>query len=126
MKDHYDVPYSDGIMHEFIISGVKQKKRGIKVLDIAKALLDEGYHSPTIYFPINVPEAIMIEPTESENIDTLNEFSDCMIHIDKLIDLDPDIKMKELFQHSKTLIIGYIKIIGIWPTLRLKKTKVVI
>ena len=78
-------------MHEFVISAVKQKNRGVRALDIAKILLDYNYHSPTIYFPINVPEAIMIEPTESENIDTLNEFSDCMVHIDKLIDLDPDI-----------------------------------
>ena len=91
LEEKYDIPYSKGTMHEFVISAMKQKNRGIRALDIAKILLDYNYHSPTIYFPINVPEAIMIEPTESENIDTLNEFSDCMIHIDKLIDLDPDV-----------------------------------
>ena len=59
-------------------------------MDIAKSLLDYGYHSPTIYFPINVPEAIMIEPTESETIDTLNDFANAMNDIDKLIDTDPE------------------------------------
>ena len=78
-------------MHEFVISAVKQKNRGIKALDIAKALLDYDYHSPTIYFPINVQEAMMIEPTESESIQTLNEFADSMIEIDKNIDDNPDI-----------------------------------
>ncbi len=88
LKENYDVPFSDGTMHEFVISAVKQKNRGVKALDIAKKLLDHGYHSPTIYFPINVPEAMMIEPTESENLDTLDDFCDCMIGIDNLIDLD--------------------------------------
>ncbi len=87
----YDVPYSEGTMHEFVISAVKQKNRGVRALDIAKMLLDYNYHSPTIYFPINVPEAMMIEPTESENINTLDEFADCMISIDELIDLDPKV-----------------------------------
>ena len=78
-------------MHEFVISGVKQKKRGVKVLDIAKILLDYGYHAPTIYFPMNVPESMMIEPTESETKETLDEFADTLIEIDSLIDKDPSI-----------------------------------
>ena len=86
----YDIPYSEGTMHEFVISAIKQKNRGIKALDIAKSLLDYGYHSPTIYFPINIPESIMIEPTESENKETLDDFSESMIEIDKLIDTNPD------------------------------------
>ena len=86
----YDIPYSEGTLHEFVISAIKQKNRGIKALDIAKALLDYDYHSPTIYFPINVPEAMMIEPTESESMETLNKFSECMIEIDSRIDTDPD------------------------------------
>ena len=90
LDDKYEIPYSDGILHEFVISAVAQKNRGIKALDIAKSLLDYGYHSPTIYFPINVPEAIMIEPTESETIDTLNDFANAMNDIDKLIDTDPE------------------------------------
>ena len=79
----YDIPFSDGTLHEFVISGKKQKDRGVKVLDIAKALLDYGYHSPTIYFPNNVPEAMMIEPTESETYDTLNEFAKALVEIDQ-------------------------------------------
>ena len=90
IEDKYDVPYTDGIMHEFVISGIKQKKRGTKVLDIAKKILDEGYHSPTIYFPINVPEAMMIEPTETETKKTLDEYASTLITIDKLVDDNPD------------------------------------
>jgi len=90
LEEVYDIPFSDGSMHEFVISAVKQKNRGVKALDIAKSLLDYNYHSPTIYFPINVPESIMIEPTESESISTLDEFSRCMIEIDKNIDENPD------------------------------------
>ena len=89
--DHYDIPYSDGTMHVFVISGVRQKDRGVKVLDIAKMLLDYGYHAPTIYFPMNVPESMMIEPTESETKETLDEFADTLIEIDGLIDKDPSI-----------------------------------
>jgi len=91
LKDIYDIPFSEGSMHEFVISAIKQKNRGVKALDIAKALLDYNYHSPTIYFPINVPESIMIEPTESESLSTLDEFSKCMIEIDNNIDENPDI-----------------------------------
>ena len=83
LKNTYDIPYSEGSMHEFVISAVSQKNRGVKALDIAKSLLDYDYHSPTIYFPINVQEAIMIEPTESETLDTLDAFADSMIEIDK-------------------------------------------
>ena len=91
LLDYYDVPYPNGSMHEFVISGIKQKKRGVKVLDIAKILLDYGYHAPTIYFPMNVPESMMIEPTESETKETLDEFADTLIEIDSLIDKDPSI-----------------------------------
>ena len=97
LKDTYDIPYSEGSMHEFVISATSQKNRGVKALDIAKALLDYDYHSPTIYFPINVQEAIMIEPTESESLDTLDEFADCMIEIDKHIDNNPDIILNAPF-----------------------------
>ena len=70
-------------MHEFVISGTKQKERGIKALDIAKSLLDYGYHAPTIYFPMNVSEAMMIEPTESESKETLDGFIEAMLEIDE-------------------------------------------
>ena len=91
LDGHYDIPYSEGTMHEFVISGIKQKERGVKVLDIAKMLLDYGYHAPTIYFPMNVPESMMIEPTESETKETLDEFAETLIEIDDLIDKDSSI-----------------------------------
>ena len=72
-------------MHEFVISAINQKNRGLKALDIAKLIIDKGYHAPTIYFPINVPEAIMIEPTETESKKTLDDFIDLMIYIDNPI-----------------------------------------
>tara|TARA_Y100000996_G_scaffold414723_1_gene406504 strand:- start:1283 stop:2740 length:1458 start_codon:yes stop_codon:yes gene_type:complete len=90
LEKTYDIPYSNGTMHEFVISALKQKNRGAKALDIAKSLLDYGYHSPTIYFPINVPESVMIEPTESENKETLDNFAKSMIEIDNLIDTNLD------------------------------------
>ena len=91
LENHYHIPYSEGSMHEFVISGIKQKERGVKVLDIAKMLLDYGYHAPTIYFPTNVPESMMIEPTESESKETLDDFVETLIEIDNLIDKDPSI-----------------------------------
>ena len=90
LEDKYDVPFSEGTLHEFVASGIKQKERGIKVLDIAKSLLDYGYHAPTIYFPINISEAMMIEPTESETKATLDSFADALLEIDEKINTDPD------------------------------------
>ena len=77
----YDVPFSNGTMHEFVISAEKQKKKGLKALDIAKNLLDYGFHPPTVYFPINIPESMMIEPTETETKETLDEFAETMIFL---------------------------------------------
>ena len=65
---------------------LKQKNKGLKALDIAKNLLDFGFHSPTIYFPTNVPESIMIEPTETESKETLDAFSKTMNYLDENID----------------------------------------
>ena len=90
LQDKYNVPFAEGILHEFVVSGIKQKDRGIKVLDIAKSLLDYGYHAPTIYFPINIPEAMMIEPTESETKETLDSFADTLLEIDEKSNTDPD------------------------------------
>ena len=77
-------------MHEFVISAVDQKKRGIKALDIAKSFLDYGFHSPTVYFPINIPESIMIEPTETESKETIEKFARAMNEIDSKIDHEQD------------------------------------
>ena len=91
LKDVYDIPFSEGTLHEFVASGIKQKDKGVKVLDIAKALLDYGFHAPTIYFPNNVPEAMMIEPTESETRETMDRFVEAMLEINEKINTDPDL-----------------------------------
>ena len=90
LNDNYIIPFSEGTLHEFVISGIKQKEKGAKTLDIAKALLDKGFHAPTIYFPINVPKSMMIEPTETESKETLDRFIDAMIDIDDKITLNPN------------------------------------
>jgi glycine dehydrogenase subunit 2 len=75
LRDTYDVAYDRTCMHEFVLTGKKLKQEtGVRTLDVAKRLLDFGYHAPTIYFPLIVEEAIMIEPTETENKTTLDEF----------------------------------------------------
>jgi glycine dehydrogenase subunit 2 len=92
LKDTYDVAYDRTCMHECVLSGRKQKqKNGVKTLDIAKRLLDFGYHSPTIYFPLIVEEAIMIEPTETESKTTLDEFIDTMLQIAREAEENPDL-----------------------------------
>ena len=78
VRDDYDLPYDVTCMHEFVISGNRQKKIGVKTLDISKRLLDFGVHSPTNYFPLIVPEAMMIEPTETETKETLDYFAEVM------------------------------------------------
>ena len=70
-------------MHEVVFSGNRQKARGVKTLDIAKRLLDFGFHPPTVYFPLIVPEALMIEPTETESKETIDRFVEAMIEIDR-------------------------------------------
>jgi len=81
LRDRYDVPYDRTCMHEFVLSGNRQKKNGVRTLDIAKRLLDFGIHPPTTYFPLIVPEALMIEPTETESKETLDAFIAAMIQI---------------------------------------------
>ncbi len=82
LKKYYDLPYDEPCMHEFVITGEKQKEEnGVSTLHIAKALMDGNTHPPTVYFPLIVHEAIMVEPTESEHKDKLDEFVDTMIKI---------------------------------------------
>ena len=90
LSEKYDIPFSEGTLHEFVISATKQKEKGVKALDIAKSLLDYGFYAPTIYFPTNIPESIMIEPTESEDKDTLDRFIAAMLEIDETIDKNKD------------------------------------
>ena len=88
LADHYEMPHGAFCMHEFVCSARKQKEKGAKALDIAKRLLDFGIHAPTIYFPLIVEEALMIEPTETEAKETLDEFIEVMIRIAKEVQTD--------------------------------------
>ena len=83
LKKDFDLPYEIECMHEFVLSGKRQKKQGVSTLAIAKRLLDFGIHSPTIYFPLVVAEAIMIEPTETESKEELDNFTEIMKQIAK-------------------------------------------
>jgi len=92
LRDHYDLPYDRVCKHEFVLSGRRQRDaHHVTTKDIAKRLLDYGFHSPTIYFPLIVEEAIMIEPTETESIQTLDQFIDAMIAIAGEAETNPDL-----------------------------------
>jgi len=90
LKQKYDLPYDRHCMHEFVLSGDRQKKKGVKTMEIAKRLLDFGIHAPTIYFPLIVSEALMIEPTETETRETLDSFAEIMRQIDSEIETIPE------------------------------------
>ncbi|UDI78190.1 aminomethyl-transferring glycine dehydrogenase subunit GcvPB [Staphylococcus taiwanensis] len=90
LKEHYEIPYEQYCKHEFVLSGSKQKEHGVRTLDMAKRLLDFGVHPPTIYFPLNVEEGMMIEPTETESKETLDYFIDAMIQIAEEAKNNPD------------------------------------
>jgi glycine dehydrogenase subunit 2 len=91
LKQKYHLPFDKICMHECVFSGDYQLKHGVSTLDIAKRLLDFGYHPPTIYFPLIVKEALMIEPTECESIETLDEFISAMLQIASEAENDPDL-----------------------------------
>jgi glycine dehydrogenase subunit 2 len=94
LKPYFDLPYDKTCMHECVFSDKKQQKNGVTTLDIAKRILDFGYHAPTIYFPMIVHGAIMIEPTETESKRTLDEFIETLIKIAKECKTDPEIVKK--------------------------------
>jgi len=90
LRGAFEIPHDSApCMHEFVISGEPQARKGVKTLDIAKRLLDYGFHAPTIYFPLIVHEAMMIEPTESESLDSLDEFAEALLAIAREIDEKP-------------------------------------
>ncbi|QJB57336.1 aminomethyl-transferring glycine dehydrogenase subunit GcvPB [Pseudodesulfovibrio sp. zrk46] len=91
LSTHFDIPYDRICMHEFVASANRQTKNGVRALDIGKALLDKGHHAPTVYFPLIVPEAIMVEPTETENKTTLDQFCDDLIAIAELAESNPEV-----------------------------------
>jgi glycine dehydrogenase subunit 2 len=91
LSPYFHVEHLEHCMHEFVADGTKQKKNsGVSTLDIAKRLLDKGFHAPTIYFPLIVPEAMMIEPTETESLQSLDAFAEAMIQIAKEAESNPD------------------------------------
>lgn len=90
LADAFDIPYKRICMHEVLLSAERQtKKHGVRALDFAKALIDAGFHPPTIYFPLIVPEALMIEPTETESKETLDAFVDEMLRLAALAEQEP-------------------------------------
>lgn len=91
LKDAYELPITGVCKHEFVFNGLKDKSTGVTTMDVAKRLLDYGYHAPTIYFPLLFHEAMMIEPTENESIDTLDCFIDVMHRIAMEAAETPDI-----------------------------------
>jgi glycine dehydrogenase subunit 2 len=90
LRDDFDLPFDRTPMHEFVISADRQKALGVKALDVAKRLLDYGVHAPTVYFPLIVHEAMMIEPTETESKETLDEFARIMVSIAREAESDPE------------------------------------
>ena len=90
LKGAYDIPFGgQHCLHEFVVSADKQKERGITAKDLAKALLNDGFHAPTTYFPLIVHEALMIEPTETEPLEMLDAFAEAMLKYAKLAEADP-------------------------------------
>jgi len=91
LKDVYPLPYDRACMHEFVLSGSLPGAPGVHTVDIAKRLMDFGFHPPTVYFPLIVPEALMIEPTETESKETLDAFADALIQISREAREDPEL-----------------------------------
>jgi glycine dehydrogenase subunit 2 len=90
LAPYFEQKYDRVCMHECVFSPMKQAAKGVHTLDIAKALIDKGIHPPTIYFPLIVPEALMIEPTETESKEEIDTFIAAMIEIAERIDTDPE------------------------------------
>ncbi|HDM70104.1 MAG: aminomethyl-transferring glycine dehydrogenase subunit GcvPB [Thermotoga sp.] len=91
ISEFLKIPYNDFCMHEFVASGEELKKYGVKTIDLAKRLMDYGFHPPTIYFPLIVHEAIMIEPTETETKETLDNFIEALKKIVEEAKSDPNL-----------------------------------
>ena len=91
LKNVYDIAYDERCMHEFVICGEKQKEQGSSTLHIAKRLMDYKIHPPTVYFPLIVHEAIMVEPTESESKERLDDFINVMLKIAEEIKQNPEV-----------------------------------
>jgi len=103
LRDAYELPFDRLCMHEFVLSARRQKREhGVTALDVAKGLMDHGFHPPTIYFPLVVPEALMIEPTETEAKETLDEFADAMLAIAR----DAEERPEALKEAPRSTVVG--------------------
>jgi glycine dehydrogenase subunit 2 len=91
LQKTYELPHDATCMHEFVLSGRGLRKHGVRTLDVAKRLLDFGVHAPTVYFPLIVEEAMMIEPTETETLDRLDHFAEAMERIAREAAESPDL-----------------------------------
>ncbi|MEX0788963.1 MAG: aminomethyl-transferring glycine dehydrogenase subunit GcvPB [Anaerolineales bacterium] len=91
LRGTYPIPYDRICMHEFVAEGRWEEAPGVRALDVAKRLMDYGFHPPTNYFPLIVPEALMIEPTETESVQTLDSFAEAMIKIAQEARTDPEL-----------------------------------
>ena len=91
LRKVYPLPYDRTCMHEFVLSGPLSQAPDVHTLEIAKRLMDYGFHPPTVYFPLIVPEALMIEPTETESKETLDAFAEAMLNIAREAQENPDI-----------------------------------
>ncbi len=94
LKEHFHLPFDQPCMHELVLTDKHQQSFGVKTLDIAKRLIDLGFHPPTVYFPLVVSGALMIEPTESESKETLDQFVDAMVQIAEECRAEPE-RLKE-------------------------------
>jgi len=90
LKEKYTLKYDHVCMHECVFSASRQAAKGVHAIDLAKYLIDQGMHPPTVYFPLTVKEAVMIEPTETESRETLDEFVENMLAADALVDSSPE------------------------------------
>ncbi|MFA5059940.1 MAG: aminomethyl-transferring glycine dehydrogenase subunit GcvPB [Candidatus Omnitrophota bacterium] len=90
LKQYYHLPFDRICMHECVFSALRQAEKGVHAIDIAKFLIDKGIHPPTVYFPLIVKEAVMIEPTETESKKTMDHFIATMIEAAQLVEKDPD------------------------------------
>lgn len=90
LKDLYELPIAGPCKHEFVFDGLRDKSNGVTTMHVAKSLLDYGFHAPTIYFPLLFHESLMIEPTETESVDTLDSFIDVMRTIARDAAENPD------------------------------------
>jgi glycine dehydrogenase subunit 2 len=91
LRQAYHLPYDRRCMHEVVFSGSRQRAKGVHTLDIAKRLIDYGFHPPTVYFPLIVDEALMIEPTETESKEALDAFCDALLAIDREAEEEPQV-----------------------------------